>query len=163
MLSRFIGTAPRYLWAKTLTLTYAFIMNSPDIQIPRKLTNQLLHLAQISPDTEVCGLISSKNGLPAHCYPIKNAAEHPQQRFLLDAGQQISAMAKMRELGEELFAIYHSHPAAPATPSIYDLEQASYPEALYLIISLNTKGILEMRGFKIDQKTAVEIPLILSD
>ena len=138
-------------------------MNSPDIQVPRKITNQLLHLAQISPDLEVCGLIGSKNGLPAHCYPIKNTAEHPQQRFLLDASQQISAMAKMRELGEELFAIYHSHPTSPALPSSYDLELAAYPEALYLIISLNTKGILEMRGFKIVQKTALEIPLIMND
>ena len=138
-------------------------MNSPDIQIPRKLTNQLLHLAQLSPDLEVCGLIGGKNGLPTHCYPVKNTAENPQQRFLLDAGEQISAMAKMRELGEDLFAIYHSHPAAPAQPSTTDLEMSAYPEALYLIISLNTKGILEMRGFRINQKTAQEIPLTLSD
>ena len=101
--------------------------------------------------------------VPTHCYPVANVAEQPQQRFLLDAGQQISAMAKMRELGEELFAIYHSHPTAPAQPSTHDLEQAAYPEALYLIISLNTKGILEMRGFKIHQKTAVEIPLMMND
>ena len=138
-------------------------MNSPDIQIPRKLANQLLHLAQISPDFEVCGLIGSKNGLPTHCYPIKNAAEQPQQRFLLDSEQQISAMSTMRELGEELFAIYHSHPTAPAIPSTHDLELAAYPDALYLIISLNTKGILEMRGFKINQKTAREIPLTMND
>lgn len=138
-------------------------MNTPDIQIPRKLTNQLLHLAQLSPDLEVCGLIGGKNGLPTHCYPVKNVAEHPRQRFLLDAGEQISAIAKMREQGEELFAIYHSHPTAPAQPSPHDLELAAYPEALYLIISLNTKGILEMRGFRINQKTALEIPLTLSD
>jgi len=138
-------------------------MSQEEIQIPRKITNQLLHLAQISPDYEVCGLIGSKNGLPTHCYPIKNVAEHPQQRFLLDPGQHISAMTKMRELGEDLFAIYHSHPAAPAQPSAYDLELTAYPEALYLIISLNTKGILEMRGFKMHQKTALEIPLIMND
>lgn len=138
-------------------------MSQEEIQIPRKITNQLLHLAQISPNYEVCGLIGSKNGLPTHCYPIKNISEHPQQRFLLDAGQHISAMTKMRELGEELFAIYHSHPTAPAQPSTYDLELTTYPEALYLIISLNTKGILEMRGFKMHQKTALEIPLIMND
>ena len=90
-------------------------------------------------------------------------SEQPQQRFQLDAAQQISAMAKMRDQGEELFAIYHSHPTAPATPSITDLELASYPDALYLIISLNTKGILEMRGFKIENKTAKEIGLSLSE
>lgn len=138
-------------------------MTQKEIQIPRKITNQLLHLAQISPDLEICGLIGGKNGLPIHCYPIKNSAELPQQRFLLDAGQQISVMAKMRELGEDLFAIYHSHPTAPALPSTNDLELAAYPDALYLIISLNTKGILEMRGFKISRKTALEIALIMND
>jgi [CysO sulfur-carrier protein]-S-L-cysteine hydrolase len=139
------------------------MMTQQYIQIPRKITNQLLHLAQISPDFEVCGLIGSKNGLPSSCYPIKNTAEQPRQRFQLDPSQQISAMAKMREQGEELFAIYHSHPTAPAIPSITDLKLAAYPEALYLIISLNTKGILEMRGFKIDHQLAQEIALSLSE
>ena len=138
-------------------------MPQEQIQIPRKITNQLLHLAQISPDLEICGLIGSKNGLPSSCYPVKNSAEQPQQRFQLDAAQQISAMAKMRDQGEQLFAIYHSHPAAPATPSNTDLELAPYPEALYLIISLNTKGILEMRGFKIAHHSAQEIALCLSE
>ncbi len=132
-----------------------------EIQIPRKLTNQLLHLAQQTPDQEVCGLIGSKNSVPATCYPIKNIADQPQNRFQLDASEQITAMTSMRENQEQLFGIYHSHPTAPATPSIMDLKQAAYPDALYLIISLNTKGILEMRGFKITQQTALEIPLTL--
>jgi proteasome lid subunit RPN8/RPN11 len=138
-------------------------MLEPHIQIPRKIANQLLHLAQISPDIEVCGLIGSKEGWPCSCYPIKNTAEQPQQRFQLDPSQQISAMAKMRGQGEELFAIYHSHPTSPAIPSVTDLNLASYPDALYLIISLNTKGILEMRGFKINHKSAQEIALSLSE
>jgi [CysO sulfur-carrier protein]-S-L-cysteine hydrolase len=138
-------------------------MNSPDIQIPRKLANQLLHLAQLSPDAEVCGLVSSRNGLPDRCYAIDNVAEHPAQRFLLNASQQIAALAEMRERGEELFAIYHSHPTAPAIPSSTDLKLAAYPDALYLIISLDTKGILEMRGFHINEQIAQEIPLTLSE
>jgi len=134
-----------------------------EIQIPRKITTQLLHLAQISPEFEICGLFGSRNGLPSPCYPITNRAEQPQQRFLLDPAQQIAAMAGMRESGEALFAIYHSHPTAPAQPSATDLAMAAYPDALYLIISLNTKGILEMRAFKIDAESATEIPLVLSD
>jgi proteasome lid subunit RPN8/RPN11 len=137
-------------------------MPQESIQISRKLANQLLHIAQISPDLEICGLIGSKNGLPSSCYPVKNVAKHPEQRFQLDAGQQISAMVTMRNQGEELFAIYHSHPTAPATPSLTDLEQTAYPEALKLIISLNTKGILEIRGFRIHNEAAKEIALTLS-
>jgi len=136
-------------------------MMPTEIQIPRKLANQLLHLAQQSPTLEICGLIGSQNGLAQHCYSIDNVAPHPQQHFLLDASQQIAAMSKMRELGQDLFAIYHSHPTAPALPSSEDLALSAYPAALYLIMSLNTKGILEMRGFKINQDAAQEIPLTL--
>ncbi len=137
------------------------ITHNVEYQLSRKLTNQLLHLAQLSPDYEICGLVGGKNGLPSTCYPIDNIAEQPKQRFLLDAKQQIAAMANMRNVGEELFAIYHSHPKAPAKPSTYDLEAAAYPDALYLIISLNIKGVLEMRGFKIHHQKAQEVVLAL--
>lgn len=137
-------------------------MSLDDICLPRKLIHQLLHLAQQSPSVEVCGLVGADaNGLPVSCYPVSNSANTPENRFLLDAQEQISAMKHMREAGESLFAIYHSHPSAPAEPSPTDLEQASYPEALHLIISLNTKGVLEMRGFKIAENHAQEVNLRL--
>jgi [CysO sulfur-carrier protein]-S-L-cysteine hydrolase len=138
-------------------------MSQEEIRISRKLTNQLLHLAQQSPNSEICGFIGSRNGLPTSCYPIKNIAEHPEQRFLFDPDQQIAAMKKMRETDEQLFAIYHSHPTTPAKPSSTDLELAAYPEAYYLIISLNTKGVLEMRAFKINRKIATEIATSLCE
>lgn len=134
-----------------------------EIQLSRKLTTELLHLAQISPDQEICGLVSSINQQPVRCYPIKNVAPQPQQQFLLDVEQQIAAMKTMRTQGEELFAIYHSHPTSPAIPSTTDLELAAYEDALYLIMSLNTKGVLEMRGFHIQEKTAQEVVLTLAD
>jgi len=131
--------------------------------IPRKIANQLLHLAQLSPEAEICGLIGGQHGLPQSCYPVGNIAHDPAQQFLLDAEEQIAAMKTMRERGETLFAIYHSHPNAPATPSASDLQHAAYPDALYLIISLNTKGLLEMRGFKINPQGSEEIPLLLGE
>lgn len=137
-------------------------MNNSEISLPRKLTNQLLHLAQLSPDTEICGLIGADNaGMPVSCYPVANSAATPENRFLLDASQQIEAMRQIREKGETLFAIYHSHPYTPAQPSPTDIQEASYPDALHLIISLNTKGVLEMRGFKIAGKSVEELGLSL--
>ncbi len=134
-------------------------MNSTEITLPRKLTQQLLHLAQISPDKEICGLVSARDNIPQNCYPVDNIADQPQTRFQLDSIQQIDAMAKMRQHNEDLFAIYHSHPTAPAEPSATDIEMASYPDTLYLIISLNTKGVLEMRGFHIRNKQVQEVRL----
>lgn len=136
-------------------------MNLKEIKLPRKLTTQLLHLAQISPDKEICGLMGSIDDIACTCYPVTNIAKHPETRFLLDEKQQISALSSMRKNNETFFAIYHSHPTSPAIPSATDIELASYPEVIYLIISLNTKGVLEIRGFKIINKLVEEISLSL--
>lgn len=132
------------------------------IQVPRKIASQLLHYAQRTPEMEICGLISSKNGVPQTCYPISNIEQEPQTHFLLNSHEQIVAMKQMRENGEDLFAIYHSHPTSPACPSALDLEMANYENTLYFIVSLNTRGILELRAFKIENKNALEIPIVLS-
>lgn len=120
------------------------------IQLPRQLVNDLLHQAQISPECEICGLIGALNGTPVSVYPVANVADHPGELFRMDPQGQIDAMRRLREAGETLFAIYHSHPHADARPSARDLAEAAYPDALYLIISLNTEGVLEMRGFRLD-------------
>ena len=138
-------------------------MSTKEIQLSRKITNQLLHLAQISPEQEVCGLIGSTNGIASSCYPVENVAEQAETRFQLDPKQQINAISSMREKNEELFAIYHSHPTAPAIPSETDIKLASYPDTVFLIISLNTKGVLEIRGFNINKESAKPVEeLILS-
>ena len=136
-------------------------MNQEEFQLPRSITNQLLHLAQLSPEQEVCGLVGASQGIASTCYPIKNTDNQPETRFQLDSKQQIDALATMREKDESLCAIYHSHPTAPAIPSATDLKLAAYPDAVYLIISLNTKGVLEIRGFKIIDQSFCEISLSL--
>lgn len=138
-------------------------MTAQTIKIPRKITNQLLHLAQISPDQEICGLLGGRGNIPTCCYPIDNIAEHPEHQFLLQPQQQITTMATMRKRNEQLFAIYHSHPTAPATPSTTDINMATHLDTLYLIISLNTKGVLELRGFRLRQNPPTEIKLIVSE
>ena len=133
------------------------------VKLPRNIVNQLLHHSQQNPNREICGLISRKDDIPVRCYPINNVADKPQQLFALDPAQQIAAMRKMREQHEQLFAIYHSHPSSPAIPSIIDLAQANYPDALYLIVSLRTRGVLEMRGFYLREKKIIEAPLQITE
>ncbi|QSA96871.1 Mov34/MPN/PAD-1 family protein [Methylococcus sp. EFPC2] len=138
-------------------------MSNVPVTLPRPLINQLLHYAQLTPEAEICGLIGAGPNGAYRCYPVPNAAADPARRFELDPAGQIEAIRLMRERGESLFAIFHSHPSAPAEPSPADFAEASHPEALYLIISLNTKGVLEMRGFRLDDdKRFAEIALSLS-
>jgi len=137
----------------------------PDtICLPRPLVNQVLHCAQASPDLEVCGLIGARAGVAASWYPVANVADQPERRFLLDPKGQIDALRSMREAGEELFAILHSHPTSAAEPSPIDLSEIGYPDAWILIVSLNTKGVLEMRGFRLrHDREFDEVELVLDE
>ncbi|HCT98734.1 MAG TPA: hypothetical protein DF614_01240 [Methylococcaceae bacterium] len=134
---------------------------SASITLSRRLASQLLHLAQISPDAEVCGIVSQKNQQPQRCYPIKNIASNPATAFLFDPAEHISTMKTLRERGEEILAIYHSHPSAPATPSALDVANVADENVLHFIISLSTKGILELRAFNIAQNQATELRITL--
>ena len=134
------------------------------LYLPRPLVNKLLAHAQKNNNTEVCGLIGSSidNSVISHAaakkdyYPIDNISEQPHCHFLMAAPQQIAAMKKMREKQQELFAIVHSHPATSAQPSKLDISENSYKDVFYIIISLNTEGVLEMRAYIQQQNNTQE-------
>jgi proteasome lid subunit RPN8/RPN11 len=129
--------------------------------LPRPMVNKILAHAQHNPDIEVCGLIGNSPSNEKDYYPIDNVAKNPSSRFLMDAPQQIKAMKEMRDRQQQLFAIVHSHPTSKAIPSALDIEENSYQEVYYIIISLNTKGVLEMRAYRQKEKSMQEIDLIL--
>ncbi|RMD70567.1 MAG: M67 family peptidase [Gammaproteobacteria bacterium] len=131
------------------------------VELPRTLVNQLLAQAQMAQGKEICGLIGGRGGKPTRCYPIPNAATDPARRFRMDPRAQIQAMREMREGGETLFAIYHSHPRGPAQPSARDIAESQYPDTLYLVISLGTEGVIEMRGYEIKAGKVEEVALLI--
>lgn len=124
------------------------------------MVNELLHRAQVEPGREVCGLIGGRGGEATSLYPVPNVSAAPARLFEMEPAGQIAAMRRMRERGEDLLAIYHSHPAAPAVPSATDLGEAGYPEALYLIVSLGTKGVLELRAYRLSGGQAREEEIV---
>ena len=73
-----------------------------------------------------------------------------------------AALNAMAARGEALIAVLHTHPNAPAVPGIGDPALPEYPAIPCLIVSLNTKGVLEMRGYRSDpesQTTEFELEL----
>ena len=132
------------------------------VHLPRRIVNRILEQAQAHPAEEICGLLGARAGEVTSDYPIDNAAETPTNRYVMDPAAQIEAMRTMRERGERLFAIYHSHPSSAAAPSATDIAEARYPEAVYLIVSLDTRGVLEMRAFRLEHGQVEECPLELA-
>jgi len=95
------------------------------------------HASQTAPD-ECCGLIGSANGAKSNSiYQLRNVGPDPERAYEAAPEELFAAQRQMRERGEDLLAIYHSHPRSNnPTPSETDVRLAYYPAATYLIIGL---------------------------
>ncbi|MGD2160408.1 MAG: M67 family metallopeptidase [Gammaproteobacteria bacterium] len=127
--------------------------------LPRKIVDQILVHAHQHEDTETCGLVSKSGNNPARYYVVKNIAADPSVRFEMDPKEQIAAMKNMRDQGEKLLAIVHSHPASPPVPSAIDIAEIGYPDAYYIIVSLQSKNAPDIRAYRM--VNAVMQPVVL--
>ncbi len=84
---------------------------------------------------ECCGLLVGSAAAVVNAVEARNLAVGPS-RFLIDPQDHIRARRDARARGLDVVGFYHSHPQAEAVPSRRDLDEASYPVALYLIVGL---------------------------
>jgi [CysO sulfur-carrier protein]-S-L-cysteine hydrolase len=89
--------------------------------------------------------------------PVVNSAASPL-RFEMDPQGQYNALKAIEDDGKEMLAIYHSHTRSPAYPSQTDINLATYPDSIYLIVSL-AEGEDPLRGFRIDDGAVTEVEL----
>lgn len=85
---------------------------------------------------EACGLIGGTDGRAVEVVPVENVAATPATNYELDPAQQANVMSRFYKDGLDLVAIYHAHPTTPPVPSQTDIRSAAYPDAVYLIVSL---------------------------
>ncbi|MBF0177253.1 MAG: M67 family metallopeptidase [Magnetococcales bacterium] len=114
--------------------------------IPRSIVNHILGHAQRTAPLECVGVLSGQGRQVTGWHPLPNIQTDPR-RFFADPKTQITLFRELRERGQSIVAIYHSHPAGPPAPSPADLAESTHPDALYLIVSLGTLGRLDLGGF----------------
>jgi proteasome lid subunit RPN8/RPN11 len=102
--------------------------------ISRQLLEEVEREAQSALPSECCGLLGGRNFRATSCHPMRNGAARPESEFFAAPEDLFKAMRELREAGEEIVAIYHSHPRGPAQPSETDIRMAYYPAAVQLIV-----------------------------
>ena len=112
------------------------------IQFRREHLEAMIAHAREAAPAECCGLVGGFFGnRAASLYRLRNVTADPEVRYEAAPEDLFAAQRTMRERGEELLAIYHSHPrASNPSPSETDIRQAFYPSATYLIIGLAGGG-----------------------
>jgi proteasome lid subunit RPN8/RPN11 len=110
---------------------------------------------------ECCGVIAARGGSPVRVIPMKNADASPVT-YRLDGREQLQVFDSMEEEGLELWAIYHSHTHSDAYPSNTDIRLAFYPDARYLLLSLEDREEPVLRSFFIIDGEVTEEELQIS-
>src|SRR5512133_1819424 len=109
------------------------------------MVDEMIAHAREDVPNECCGMIGGRDGAATTFYRSINAEASPL-RYSLDASDQFRIMKEMEESGEELVGIYHSHTVSAAHPSQTDVNLAAYPDAVYVIVSLQDAEP-DVRGF----------------
>jgi proteasome lid subunit RPN8/RPN11 len=109
---------------------------------------------------ECCGLLIGTEGSIEEAIPAVNV-RRSETAYLIDPAAQFAAIRRVRLEGRTVLGAYHSHPRSPAVPSRTDLEEAYYPEFVYLIISLADGNAPDVRGYRLHEGAFAEIVFAL--
>lgn len=110
------------------------------------------HAREANP-AECCGLIGAADEhLARSVYRASNVAPDPLVGYEIAVRELLYAQRMMRERGEELWGIYHSHPrSGDPVPSETDVRLAYYPSAVYFIIGFKADRPV-LRAFRIHER-----------
>jgi proteasome lid subunit RPN8/RPN11 len=103
----------------------------------------IVHARDGEPE-EVCGILRGSGDLAFDLVRGKNVAPDPVMDYVIDA-QTLLRQFDFEEDGDEMVGVYHSHPVSPAYPSGSDAWSAHYPDAVYIICSLENDQPLSGR------------------
>jgi proteasome lid subunit RPN8/RPN11 len=146
------------------------------IQIPRAVIDDMIAHAREMDPFECCGLLAGRNGKVSHQYRISNTVARsgqalelfkqanvkrleqlsektrPMVAYFMDTRELMAAFKDMRQKQLDLLVVYHSHTESPAYPSETDIGLAMYPEAAYLIVSLEDKRKPDLQAYWIKDR-----------
>ena len=100
---------------------------------PGILEEVIQHAKDAYPN-EACGLLVGRT-LADRFIPMTNISSN-SRAYEMDPAELITTLRTLRETGENLISIFHSHPQGPAELSKTDVDRSYYPEAAHLIVSL---------------------------
>jgi [CysO sulfur-carrier protein]-S-L-cysteine hydrolase len=151
------------------------------LTIPRQILDDMVAHARALDPFACCGLLGGKDGFVTQHYRITNTVAkdahatevfdaanvkqlsslsettRAEVAYFMDPKEMLGAFKDMRARGIDLAVIYHSHTHSAAYPSMTDIGLAYYPEAAYIIISLEDKARPDVRAYHIRDRQVTSI------
>ncbi len=118
------------------------------LTLPLAIRAEIVDHARDHWPRECCGVIAGRGGDPTRLHRLTNL-EPGVDRYLFDDEEFFRVYWEIENRGDSLLAVYHSHPVTVAYPSKTDVAFAFWPEAVYLICSLQVPETPVIRAFRI--------------
>jgi proteasome lid subunit RPN8/RPN11 len=116
--------------------------------------DELVAHARAGLPNEACGILAGVDGRVERFFPAQ-ADEPSPYYYRIESRDQIRIMNAIEDAGLDMLGIYHSHTSSPAYPSRTDAEQAFWPDAVYVIVSL-AGADPDVRGYRIHDMSITE-------
>jgi proteasome lid subunit RPN8/RPN11 len=119
------------------------------------------HALEDAPD-ECCGMVSARDGEAVEVYRITNSAHSPL-RYEMDPREQLKIeFGEIYDKDLEVGVVYHSHTRSAPYPSQTDINLATHPDAVYVIVGVKDPNQPEVKGYTIRDGEVAEVALTIT-
>ena len=143
------------------------------VRLPAAIRDAIVEHARRELPNEACGIVvgdgvAADGGLPLRWVPLRNVMLSAF-RYAISPDDLLRLTVETDDADEAFWAIVHSHVASPARPSPTDLRESHYPDALYLLVSLNpaeadlSTGVPNVRAWRIVDGGVHEVEVTIDD
>ena len=110
------------------------------VRLPRALADAIVRQARAEYPNEACGVVAgtadaADGGLALRYEACRNEAASPY-RYAIHPDDAFRVVVGIDDANESVWGIVHSHVRSPAVPSLTDVGLATFPDALYVLVSL---------------------------
>jgi proteasome lid subunit RPN8/RPN11 len=127
--------------------------------LPASIRDAMVDHARAAVPNEACGIVigdrpAADGGRALRWVALRNPLASPF-RYAIDPDDLLRLTIESDDADEVFWAIVHSHVSSPARPSPTDLRESHYPDALYVLVSLDpaeahpTTGAESVRAWRI--------------
>ncbi len=131
------------------------------VALPAAMQDRIIAHATALAPRECCGIIGGRAGELTELIELTNL-EPGIDRYRVDDSELFRNYQALDQRGDEIVAIYHSHPTSPAYPSATDIGLAAWSDVVYVICSLERPDQPSLRAFRIVDGAITELSITLT-
>lgn len=117
------------------------------VRLPVAVAEAIIAHGREGKPEEICGIVRGRGLTAFEAVRGRNIASERIENYEVDPETLLLQFA-FEDEGDEMMAIYHTHPVSVAYPSATDAWNAHYPDSIYLICSLEFDDAPVIRAFR---------------